>query len=451
MRKKRILHGLTKAHLFLVRLITFAGAAFLYLFGMSRVYPFLLLPTRTMGITLAAFTVMYILMARIYGGMAVGEKKSKPIVFSMAITLLFADLAAHIFLGIMNVTVVHDGRFVFETPLRLLILWLIQLAFVILMTYFGNWLYFVMNEPARCLIVTKSGAGHRKILRELARYKKQYRVEGVISFQNPAVRERIEEAELIFFYGLTVEERSDLVRFAYEKRKAVYYSLDLPDIVSLRGKCTNYSDQTFLASPERTRSLEERAVKRLADIGISALFLVITSPIFLITALAIKLEDGGPVFYRQKRATIFGRSFSVIKFRSMRAETGHIHKSVKDGDDRITKTGRIIRKFRIDELPQLINVLKGDMSLVGPRPEMLENVEKYTSELPEFEYRLKMKAGLTGLAQVYGRYNTDPIDKLIMDLTYIEQYSVWLDLVLLTPEESTEAFAAEAAEDDIVE
>lgn len=161
------------------------------------------------------------------------------------------------------------------------------------------------------------------------------------------------------------------------------------------------------------------------------------------------------MFYRQKRATYGGRVFEVYKFRSMRAQAGDIHVSATKGDQRITRVGRIIRKFRIDELPQLINVLKSDMSIVGPRPEMLENVEKYTNDLPEFRYRLRAKAGLTGLAQIYGKYNTSPRDKLIMDLAYIQQYSVWLDLklilrtalVLLTPEESTEAFEDKKTEE----
>ena len=138
----------------------------------------------------------------------------------------------------------------------------------------------------------------------------------------------------------------------------------------------------------------------------------------------------------------------MLKFRSMRTEDGSIHRSVTKNDDRITRVGRVIRKFRIDELPQLINVLKSEMSIVGPRPEMLENVEKYTKELPEFAYRQRAKAGLTGMAQIYGKYNTSPKDKLVLDLTYINQYSVWLDiklifrtlLVLLTPDQSTEAF-----------
>ena len=140
----------------------------------------------------------------------------------------------------------------------------------------------------------------------------------------------------------------------------------------------------------------------------------------------------------------------------MKQEDGSIHRSVTKNDDRITKVGKFIRKFRIDELPQLINVIKSDMSIVGPRPEMLENVQKYTKELPQFAYRERAKAGLTGMAQIYGKYNTSPKDKLILDLAYINQYSVWLDvklifrtlLVLLTPDKSTEAFEDNDSEDN---
>ena len=156
------------------------------------------------------------------------------------------------------------------------------------------------------------------------------------------------------------------------------------------------------------------------------------------------------MLYKQKRLTKYGRVFEVYKFRTMKEENS-VNKSVTENDDRITKVGRVLRKFRIDELPQLINILNGDMTVVGPRPEMLENVEKYTEELPEFSYRLRMKAGLTGLAQISGKYNTSPKDKLVMDLMYIENYSIWQDFklifqtitVFLKASESTAAFGKE--------
>ena len=225
--------------------------------------------------------------------------------------------------------------------------------------------------------------------------------------------------------------------------------MELTDIVALRSETVYFSDKSMIASPERYMTFEQRCIKRGMDLVLASFALVLLSPVFLLTALAIKLEDGGPVFYRQERVTFGGRIFKVLKFRSMRAEEGEKHVSVSKDDDRITKVGRFIRKYRIDEFPQLINIIKSDMSIVGPRPEMVENVEKYTAEYPEFVYRERAKAGLTGMAQIYGKYNTSPKDKLMLDLSYIEQFSIWLDLklmfrtvlVLFTPDESTEAFA----------
>ena len=157
------------------------------------------------------------------------------------------------------------------------------------------------------------------------------------------------------------------------------------------------------------------------------------------------MTDGGSVFFKQKRATKNGKIFEVYKFRTMRENVTNY--SSVNGDARITKAGKILRRFRLDELPQFFNILRGDMSLVGPRPEMLENVYSYTADLPEFRYRLRVKAGLTGYAQIAGKYNTSPRDKLILDLMYIENYSLWKDiklifqtLIVLFKSDSTEAF-----------
>ena len=192
-------------------------------------------------------------------------------------------------------------------------------------------------------------------------------------------------------------------------------------------------------------TMEQRIIKRCMDIGLSLLMGIITSPIWIISAIAIKLYDGGKIFFKQDRATIHGNVFQVYKFRTMTENVEN--KSVTDNDNRITPPGKILRKIRMDELPEAFNILKGDMSFVGPRPEMLENVSAYTKELPEFRYRLRMKAGLTGYAQIAGKYNTTPRDKLLMDMMYIENYSVFRDIqllfqtaIVLLKSDSTEAF-----------
>ena len=428
------------------------AACFFGLFGLE--YFFLLRPSRTLGVTAVAFVVVYILMTKVYGGFDIGKRKSKPIVFSMALTLLLTDLVTHFLLCIMNTTVIHGGRFVYECPL-LLAVYMLQVALVIIMAYGGNDLYFKVNKPQRCLMVARRGECIEDLIKKVGRYKKQYNIQQVAWLDQPDLLTCVDHADAVFLYELSVRERTDLVEYCYQTRKDLYYSLEMSDVVAMAGERVMFDDKTMMYCPVRELRFEERIVKRLGDILVSVVGLVLTSPILLATALAIRLEDGGPVFYRQKRATYGGRVFEVYKFRSMRAQDGSIHVSAKKDDDRITKVGHIIRKFRIDELPQLINVLKSDMSIVGPRPEMLENVEKYTDDLPEFRYRLRAKAGLTGLAQIYGKYNTSPRDKLIMDLAYIQQYSVWLDLklilrtalVLLTPEESTEAFEDKKTEE----
>ena len=188
------------------------------------------------------------------------------------------------------------------------------------------------------------------------------------------------------------------------------------------------------------------------DIILCSIAMIVAAPIMLVVAIAIKLEDGGPVFFTQKRATIDGKTFDILKFRSMIVDAEKFGEVIPatERDPRITKVGSIIRATRIDELPQILNILKGEMSIVGPRPERVEHVEKYSKEIPEFSYRLKVKGGLTGYAQIYGKYNTSAYDKLRLDLMYIEKYSLLLDikLILMTLQimlrkESTEGFKNE--------
>lgn len=434
--------------LFIMKLLLFCACAgvFSLIFG-SKFY-FMLIPTRTSFITLGVFTLVYMMMSIIYGGFDIGKRKSKPIIYSFVLSVFFTDIAAHFFMCIMNITVVHNGKFVYDYPLLLLLTYIIQIFIIVVFTYGGNYLYFSANKPHDSIIITRKGEQTDSIISKIGRYKKQYNITETVFINDPDILKKIDKADSIFFYNLSVPERNAFVEYCYHCKKDIYYSVELSDIVSLGSHRVYFDDKSMVYAPVKGLTFEQRVIKRIMDLVIAGFGLIITSPIFLITALCIKLEDGGPVFYKQERATYAGKIFNVIKFRSMKVEDGSIHKSVTKNDDRITRTGRIIRKFRIDELPQLINVIKSDMSIVGPRPEMVENVEKYTKELPEFAYRQRAKAGLTGMAQIYGKYNTSPKDKLIFDLTYINEYSVWLDiklifrtlLVLLTPDKSTEAF-----------
>jgi lipopolysaccharide/colanic/teichoic acid biosynthesis glycosyltransferase len=231
--------------------------------------------------------------------------------------------------------------------------------------------------------------------------------------------------------------------------KNVYFNPSMADVIERNATHVILDDVSLLNISSKGLSVEQKFLKRLFDVVLSALALVITSPFVLISAAAIKLEDGGKVFFKQNRATRDGKIFSVYKLRTMKENVENY--LALEHDDRITRVGRVLRRFRIDEIPQFLNVLKGDMSIVGPRPEMLVNIFNYTSTMPEFEYRLRVKAGITGYAQIAGKYNTSPRDKLVLDLMYIEEYSLWLDikllfqtLIVIFKKDSTEGFSTEA-------
>ena len=172
--------------------------------------------------------------------------------------------------------------------------------------------------------------------------------------------------------------------------------------------------------------------KRVFDIVMSLILLVVLSPFMLIIAIAVKGSSPGEVIFRQTRVTTYGKRFQIYKFRTMVSDAPQKGSQVTvSGDSRVTGVGHFLRKVRLDELPQLVNILKGEMSFIGPRPERPQIIREYIEEMPEFAYRTRVKAGLAGYAQVYGKYNTTPYDKLKLDLFYIENYSVWLDLKLM--------------------
>lgn len=266
------------------------------------------------------------------------------------------------------------------------------------------------------------------------------------------IKKAIDASETVIFYQLDYNLREELLYYCINQQKNFYVTPTITDIIASGFENRHIIDSPLMKYNSYQESLSMAFIKRCIDIVVSVFGLVVTLPITLVTMLAIKLEDGGSVFFKQERYTKDWKKFNILKFRSMvmnAEENGALLCGANDS--RITKTGAVIRRFRIDEIPQLVNVLKGDMSLVGPRPERVENVEKYTEELPQFAYRLRVKSGLTGYAQLYGKYNTSAYDKLRLDLIYIENRSLMLDfkLIMLTLKilfipESTEGFSEEA-------
>ena len=271
-------------------------------------------------------------------------------------------------------------------------------------------------------------------------------------FDEEEFKKEIKKYDAVLINDLHSELKNRILKICFDVNKRVYFTPKISDIIVKSSEELNLFDTPLCLCRNMGFSKVSLTVKRFMDILLSLIALVVLSPVMLVTAICIKIEDGGPVFYKQERCTVGGNNFWILKFRSMIVDAekdGRPHPA-GEKDDRITKVGHVIRACRVDELPQLINILKGDMSLVGPRPERIEHVKKYTEDIPEFTYRLKVKGGLTGYAQVYGKYNTTALDKLKLDLYYIMNYSILLDLQIifetvkiLFQKESTEGFSEE--------
>ena len=290
-----------------------------------------------------------------------------------------------------------------------------------------------------------------EITRGIKKYRLQYKIGGNADYKNENLKEIIPKFDTIFLYDVPSMERTQIVEFCYQNMKRVYINPSMADVVEMHSRHIMLDDMSLFEMSLLGLNAEQNFFKRIFDFILALLALIITFLIVIIAALAIKIEDRGPIFFKQNRATRGGRIFSVYKLRTMKENVNN-YLSVVD-DERITKVGKILRRFRIDEIPQFINVIKGDMSIVGPRPEMLANIFNYTNDLPEFEYRLRVKAGITGYAQIAGKYNTSPRDKLVLDIMYIEEYSLWLDiklifqtLVVLFKKDSTEGFERDTEE-----
>ena len=227
--------------------------------------------------------------------------------------------------------------------------------------------------------------------------------------------------------------RNDILKFCYRYRIRTYVAPKLTDIMVRGAKNITLFDTPLLLVKGTGLTPAQRVAKRAMDIVLSSLALLVFAIPMVLVAAAIKLEDGGPVFFKQKRMTRGGREFDILKFRSMIVDAEKYAGAVlaTEDDPRITKVGKFIRATRLDEIPQILNILKGDMSVVGPRPERKVIADEYCKDIPEFAYRLKVRGGLTGYAQIYGKYNTSPYDKLRLDMMYIENYSLMLDIKLI--------------------
>lgn len=372
------------------------------------------------------FAILYFVIGRIYEAFKMSYSSKGEIIYSQMLALAEVDVIMYIVAWLL---IRHA-----PAVLPMLLLFAVQAVISIVWTFVCQEWYFRVFPAEKTVIIWDM---REDITHLIERYKleKKYKVIASVNVQKCIDDiDILQDADTVFLVGIRSHDRNTIAKYCLMHGIKAFVIPRVGDLILASAHRSHLLYLPILKIDRSNLSFEYLLVKRIGDILLSFIGLVVLSPVFLITAICIKAEDGGPVFYKQTRLTRDGRKFDIIKFRSMRTDAekdGVARLSTGDNDDRITKTGRIIRKARIDELPNLINILKGDISVVGPRAERPELAEEYQKQLPEFALRLQIKAGLTGYAQVYGKYNTEPYDKLLMDLMYIANASVFEDLRII--------------------
>ena len=394
-------------------------------------------------VVVALFFFLYILFCRVYDGFLISINRISEIVYSQALASVISDFLLYVVICLLSKRLVN--------PLPRLGAWAAQVLLAGVWAYCAHQWYFFKFPAKRTAVVYDVREGLERLVEEYG-LEKKFNIRAALSVQEAlANKEILNTMETVFLSGIHSHDRNILLKYCVDKDINVYVIPRIGDVLMSGARSMHMFHLPMLRVGRYHPSPVYLVLKRGFDILASGIATVILSPVFAVTAIAIKRYDGGPVFYKQKRLTKDGEIFEVLKFRSMRVDAekdGVARLSTGDKDDRITPVGRVIRKVRIDELPQLLNILKGDMTICGPRPERPEIAAQYEEELPEFRLRLQAKAGLTGYAQVYGKYNTTPYDKLMMDLMYIAHPSFLQDLQImfatvkiLFMKESTEGFA----------
>lgn len=418
------------------RFISF-GAALILMALLTGIFAFvwytyysdaIILPYYRRGnwVLIGIYSMLVILFFKAYGGLKLGYLKKTDMLFSQLISMVCVNTMTYFLISLIGRHFMHGVPIVLMT--------LTDFGIISLWTVFTGKLYFIMYPPRRLIILYGSSQAAALVMKMSQRVDKYMICESVSAEDDPErIREQLLKYEGVIICDIPAEQRNDYIKFCFENSIRAYIAPKISDIIIRGADDIRLFDTPLLLCRNYGLDFEQRFVKRIFDIVFSLAAMIPALPFMMISAIAVKLYDGGPVLYKQKRLTTDGKEFFVYKFRSMivDAEKDGRPQLASEEDDRITPVGKILRKFRIDEFPQLFNILKGDMSVVGPRPERPELTEEYEKQMPEFGFRLKVKAGLTGYAQVTGVYDTTPYDKLKMDLMYIENYSIRLDLQII--------------------
>lgn len=374
----------------------------------------------------ALYIALVLFFSTMYGGFRLGDLEKGNVIYSQILSIIFVNFITYMQMALL--------AYRFPEVLMFVELTICDIVVIVVWTYVYAGIYQRLFPPRKLLLVY-GNENALELLEKLKKREDRYQIEKVINIQ-AGDEEIVKQAELyggVMLCDIPTASRNYILKECFERSIRVYMTPKISDILVRSSSEMHTFDTPLLLSRNNGLTPEQQMGKRCIDVVISVILLVIASPLMILTALAVKLCDGGSIIYKQKRLTMDGKEFYIYKFRSMRmdAERDGVARLASTNDDRITPVGKLIRMTRMDEFPQLLNVLKGDMSMVGPRPERPEIAAEYGKLLPQFKSRLKVKAGITGYAQIYGKYNTTPYDKLKLDLTYIQNYSFILDMKLL--------------------
>lgn len=423
---KRIVKFMSSVLIVLIQTTIYAYVWYTY-YTMGSDAPIELFWNRGNYVLIGLYALMLHLFYKLYGGYKWGYLRFTETLYSQVLSTICTNVVAYLQLCLIGnlqfMTFVSPIVYMTLADIVAIVIWGVIVQRIYIKIY-----------PPRKMVMVYGQYDPNYLIRKIASRKDKYEITEIISVDEgeEAIQQKILERRCVLLMDIPAEIRNNLLKFCFDNDVRCYCVPKVSDIMVISADNIHLFDTTLMLMRNKGLTFEQEFSKRLFDIVVSLLAILIASPFMLLIALGIKLCDGGPVIFTQERLTKDGKVFQVKKFRSMYVDSqkgGFV--LTRKNDDRITPVGKIIRSTHMDELPQLFNILVGDMSFVGPRPECPEIAEEYRENIPEFHYRLKVKAGLTGYAQVYGKYNTTPYDKLKLDLYYIGNYSMGLDLKLM--------------------
>ena len=375
---------------------------------------------------IALYAMFLIFFYRMYGAMKIGQLRRIEVILSQYLSIFIANIFTYMIISLLAFRLID--------VLPMVVMTLGDFLITTVWSFCAGHLYGRIFKSWKILLIY----GERPatdLVYKVEERRDKYAISDAINVSEglEAIAEKAKNFEAVIIGDINARDRNDVLKYCYGNGIRAYVIPKISDIIMMGSDRIHIFDTPFLLEKGYSLSFDQCFWKRALDLVLAVPVFILTSPVMLLTTLMIKLDDGGSVLYKQIRCTQDGREFEMIKFRSMveNAESDGIAKLAQKDDCRITRIGKFIRATRIDELPQLYNIIVGDMSFVGPRPERPEIIRQYMEDMPEFKFRMRVKAGLTGFAQIYGKYNTIPYDKLKLDLFYIENYSVWIDIKLI--------------------